>query len=351
MMTDKEAQNSHAEAETIRRHSYVSLLRDCSEIDIFSPDAAARLQPIIGVYRPALQAEVLSLMGDISTVVLPQNILGMAQASFQRGLRILHDYQLVSHQTLKKASSFLGVTNIQYDEDFPGLLFDRENWVNEARRRGLYKGGQTVPSPRNERNKYIRLLVGGMRIKLKTAQNLRDAHAIGKYISEEDAMKLELVRGVSHEYGHAIESGLYLEGVDHFAVALNNGMIHGSEYMPLEDVLYIHDEYMARGYEEAVTKRFLLDVKAWQPQEVDSFFQQSFHQKYTKAQAVYGLFNHLTRKGYNVRDIKYLQQLVSRVALDTYSDLNPNAYFRDLFMILAYQTPPYSEEDLRLFNK
>ena len=275
-----------------------------------------------------------------------------AQAGFKTVVNILYP-QVLDIKTVRGASNFLGPKSVIISPDeytvhtfVPTLEF--LSWAQENEMeldREKYGRTQVFP-PSKERGKYFVLKIGGGSVRTMAAHFMNEANKIGMELKTNQALRLDMIAGIGHEYGHGVKRVFDNQGISTQARSLEKGYLKRAFELGV-DIETLHDEKFACFIGLEVQIRYLEQL-GFSGEEVLAFVGRDDELRGRITESAYAFLEYMRQKG--LTPLQTLQ-LESYCLMYGAKVLGKDIFLWRAEQALAYIAPPYTKDQFRELTK
>lgn len=340
-------------ATVINRTPQVQVYKEVLDKGGFSPsgDSNIPMRADSGIVKTAVETIMLPWFDQFKSrnadkgISLPDSLDGEKESkvALQESISLLANSGLVSIEVIRAGALYAGVGNIHYDRNMVNHHFyPTDKYYAHLKEKSTYiQHGQPFPVFQNQRNKHFTLDVGGEGIEIRANDLYSVAKKIGIPLTSEQAIKLAFIKGVAHEYGHAVLRGAQHLGIPVLERARNRGFMRGREV--IGDESRLHDEHMAEGLSVAIVEEYLRNKLDFTEEQVKKLLEADYQDAYNRGEAAYAFFDYAAQKGLTPKEIQSLSSAFMYTARENFPDV-PLWRLDD---IVYYLTQPYTKEQIQ----
>lgn len=350
-----------AQIEIMKRSLSIDIYRQCIDENALTRNDSdmpstsinvneEKLKIIIGPFVDILIKSQLDSDKSASEFPVPNdfNFELEARNATQTVVSLLHQSGLLNLTMLRETAKYAGPSNTLYDPESVNYLFDGTDMYRKYKESigasNFNKFAFPYPPLVSERNLHFNITLGGLGLRLLSVEHIKVANEIGIVLSPYEALQLESVRGIGHEYGHALNRSLLQKAVDTFKVSKELGMLRSINLLSWSDE-EVSDEHFARGIEDIVTKLYLSRKLKWSDDNISKYFDINTKERYYRTEAAYTFLDYATKKGFTPNEIIALENAIDfTVSRIIKKDVNL-WYINNM---ISYHSKPYSEEQIKV---
>lgn len=256
---------------------------------------------------------------------------------FRQGLALLYKHGLVDLQIFRGASQLAGVGNLTANKESANShLYPTPKFLMGGRRHWGH--------PQHwQRNEFYGLDIGTAGINQLAREYFDVCPSTRKLISVSEAFRLATISICTHEFGHAIDHALELNGIKTAERADRERMV---KYENIDQQQ--HPELFARGIQEIAVREYLRTTLDYNDENIHAFQQALEARRSKEFDDVKMLFDYGRREGIKLFAIQNIRTAIFKLMRKQYGD---RYNFQDIGWVLSYRAPAYTEEQLALLLK